>query len=117
MNHEALMVWCPFPDLASARNAVAQILPMGLAACVHCFPQGESHFLWNGGLETSSETMTVWKTTSDCWEGLSKSLAEVHPYDTPAILATPVSALPEACLAWLQASITRPPSADASSLN
>ena len=103
MTAEALLVWCPFPDLATARHAAAMLIPQGLAACVHLFPAGESHYLWQGKLTQGLEIMTLWKTTPARWNALSTELAALHPYEVPAIFATPVSALPPACLSWLQA--------------
>ena len=108
MNAPALLVWCPFPDLASARQTAAQLIPQGLAACVHIFPGGESHYVWQGQLEQSAEIMTVWKTTPDRWEALSQKLAALHPYEVPAILATTVTAGYPPYLDWLHES-TAPP--------
>lgn len=92
MNAPALLVWGPFPDMAAARQTAAHLIPQGLVACVYIFPEGESHYVWQGKQEQSAEIMTVWKTTPDRWEALSQKLAELHPYDVPAILATPVTA-------------------------
>ena len=105
MKAQTLLVWCPFPDQAVARQIAAQVIPQGLAACVHFFAEGESHYLWQGKLEKSTEIMTVWKTTSDRWEALSKMLAELHPYDVPAVLATSVAAGYPPYLAWLHESM------------
>ena len=106
MNTQALLVWCPFPDLTVARQIAAELIPQGLAACVHIFPEGESHYVWQGKLEQSAEIMTVWKTTIDRWEALSQKLAQLHPYEVPAILATPVTAGYPAYVAWLHETTT-----------
>ena len=95
---------CEWKYKLKLRQTAAQLIPQGLAACVHIFPEGESHYVWQGQLEQSAEIMTVWKTTPDRWEALSQKLAELHPYDVPAILATPVTAGYPPYLAWLHES-------------
>jgi periplasmic divalent cation tolerance protein len=108
MSH--LLIHCAFPDLASARAAATTIIAERLAACVNLIPGCESHYEWEGKLTTSSEILTLWKTTSVCWEAFSQRLRQVHPYTTPEIIATEVAAGDPRYLAWVTAQTGNPTS-------
>lgn len=102
-----LLVHCTFPDLASSQAAAAKIIPERLAACVNILPGCESHYEWDGKLTVSQEILTLWKTTADCWEAFATRLRELHPYDTPEIIATPIIAGDPAYLDWVTAQTTK----------
>jgi periplasmic divalent cation tolerance protein len=99
----AALVWCPFPDITSARVAADVLLGERLIACANMIAGVESHFIWNSEPAHSTETGMLCKTTSECLPMVIKRLGELHPYDTPAIVGWRCDAVHPASMAWLTA--------------
>jgi periplasmic divalent cation tolerance protein len=104
----AALVWCPFPDVDSARTAAATLLSEGLIACANIIPVIESHFVWEGKPDHASEAGMLCKTTADIMPLAIERLGALHPYDTPAIIGWRCDAAHPASLAWLAAQCRRP---------
>lgn len=49
-----------------------------------------SFYTWEGELHSDSEVLVLLKTTTEAWPLLRDRLAELHPYDTPEIIAVPI---------------------------
>lgn len=101
----AALVWCPFPDLESARAVADALLDERLIACANILGTIESRFVWEGARATGSETAVLFKTTAGALEEVVERLGEIHPYDTPAILGWHADAAYPATLAWLAGAI------------
>lgn len=103
----AALIWCPFPDLETARAIAGQMLDAKLVACANILGPIESHFLWQGERGSASETGVLFKTTAALLSDAVERLGKLHPYDTPAIAGWRVDAAFPATIAWL-AGATRP---------
>ncbi|MEJ2459310.1 MAG: divalent-cation tolerance protein CutA [Novosphingobium sp.] len=95
------LIWCPFPDDEAALTAIHSLLDEGLIACGNMLPGMTSVFVWNGQRDTARETGTLMKTRPDLLERAVQRLAELHPYEEPAIFGWPCDAAPAGTLAWL----------------
>ena len=93
------------PDLETGRNLAQAILQARLAACVNLVPQVESHYWWEGKLESSNELLLVIKTSAAKVADLEKLVTAHHPYDTPEFLVLSVSAGSERYLGWITQSL------------
>jgi len=93
------------PDLKTARKLARAALQARLIACVNLVPRIESHYWWQGQIESSVEVMLVFKTARTKLRALEKLILELHPYDTPEFLVLPLSAGNERYLRWLQSSL------------
>lgn len=99
----AALVWCPFPDRASAEDAAGRLLDEGLIACANILPGMISHFVWDGKRETAQEVGMLLKTNARRLERTVARLADLHPYDEPAVVGWRCDAAPPGTLAWLGA--------------
>ncbi len=64
-----------------------ELVKRKLAACVQVFGPIESHYQWQGQLESSQE-WTCWiKTSRDKYELVEKCVMKLHNYDMPQIVA------------------------------
>lgn len=97
---EAALIWCPFPDEASARSVASAMIERHLIACANMMPGMTSLFVWQGARDAASECGTLLKTSARRLDEAMTVLAALHPYDTPAILGWTVRADP-GTLAWL----------------
>jgi periplasmic divalent cation tolerance protein len=101
---EYAIVFVTAPDLETARLLAAKTLEAGVIACANLVPGIESHYRWQGKLESSSEVLLVLKTTLGALDSLEKIILQHHPYDTPEIVSVPISNGNERYLEWLGAS-------------
>lgn len=89
------------PDLKTARALAKAALQARLIACANLVPKVESHYWWQGALESGSETLLILKTPRANLSALEKLVLARHPYDTPEFLALPLSAGNRKYLEWL----------------
>jgi periplasmic divalent cation tolerance protein len=99
----AALVWCPFPDIESARAAADTLLDEQLIACANILGAVESRFVWEGTRASGSEIGVLFKTVRTCLPHVVNRLGTLHPYDTPAIIGWHSNAAHPATLAWLAA--------------
>jgi len=92
------------PDLKTARALARAALRARLVACANLIPKIESHYWWQGKIESSAEVLLVFKTPKSKLAALEKLVLAKHPYDTPEFLVLPPSGGSEKYLAWLAAS-------------
>lgn len=93
------------PDLETARMLATTALEARLAACANLVPGIESHYWWQGKLDTSAEILILFKTLKSQLTALEKLILAKHPYDTPEILALPVGAGTGKYLDWIENSV------------
>ena len=89
------------PDLKTARALANAALQARLIACANLVPKFESHYWWQGKIESDAEVLLVLKTQKSKLAALEKLLLAKHPYDTPEFLALPLSAGNKKYLDWL----------------
>jgi periplasmic divalent cation tolerance protein len=92
------------PDLKTARALAKAALQAKLIACANLVPKVESHYWWQGKLESCAEVLLVLKTPQARLAALEKLILARHPYDTPEFLALPLGAGNGKYLEWLAAS-------------
>jgi periplasmic divalent cation tolerance protein len=89
------------PDLKTARALARSALSARLIACANLVPKIESHYRWQGRLESGTEVLLLLKTTKARLAALEKLVLSLHPYDTPEFLVLPVNAGNRKYLDWL----------------
>jgi periplasmic divalent cation tolerance protein len=96
--------------LTAARKLANGALNARLAACANLVPKIESHYWWQGRLESSTEVLILFKTAQAKLEALEQFILQNHTYDTPEFLVLPVEAGAEKYLKWITDSVTPPAS-------
>ncbi len=96
---------------ASSREEAGRIAEMlireRLAGCVQILPEIQSVYRWQGKVERESEVLLIAKTTSARFDELDRAVREIHSYETPEIVALPLTAVSGPYLEWLQAAVVR----------
>lgn len=93
------------PDLKTARKLARAVLTARVAACVNVLPRIESHYWWQGRIESGHELLLLIKTTRTRLAALEKVVLANHPYDTPEFVVLPLHGGAEKYLAWLADSV------------
>jgi periplasmic divalent cation tolerance protein len=93
------------PDLETARKLAQAALAARQIACANLVPRVESHYRWQGKIETGTEVLVVMKTATACLPALAKLVLAAHPYDTPEFLVLPVSGGSRRYLDWISDSV------------
>ena len=89
------------PDIDLARRLAKAALEAKLIACANIVPAVESHYWWDGKLESSDEALIVFKTRQEHVPELERFNRELHPYDTPEFVSLTLTAGSRKYLAWL----------------
>ena len=101
-----LQVTTAVDNAEDAQAIAAAVVGERLAACVQVIGPIQSTFWWDGDVQVSEEWLCLIKTRADLFDQLIAVVHQVHPYDVPELIATPVVAGGKAYLAWLQGELT-----------
>jgi periplasmic divalent cation tolerance protein len=93
------------PDVKTARKLARAALAARLVACVNVIPRIESHYWWQGKIESGAEVLMLLKTTTACLPALEKLIVAKHPYGTPEFLVLPVNRGNKRYLDWVEQSV------------
>lgn len=99
------LIWCPFADEASAALAARQLLDEKLIACANIFPPMRSIYVWQGEAGEASEVGVLFKTDAAVLDLATARLAEIHPYETPAVLGWRADTAAKPTAEWLWAAV------------
>ncbi|GGV57401.1 divalent cation tolerance protein [Streptomyces spectabilis] len=91
-------------DTADKADTLARgAIEARLAACAQINGPVTSVYRWEGALETAREWQLLLKTTDERYAALESWLVQAHDYETPEIIATPVTRGSAAYLGWVAA--------------
>ncbi len=82
---------CTAPDQQTAETLARAVVGDGLVACVNIIAQVKSIYRWKGKVCEDGEQLLVMKTSKARLVELSARVRALHPYDTPELIATPLS--------------------------
>ena len=105
MATDAIIVFMTAADRAEAGRLAEMLVEKRLAACVQILPEIESVYRWQGKIERQQEVLLIAKTTQSKFEDLEKEVRALHSYETPEIVAFPLTAGSDPYLAWLKTSV------------
>jgi periplasmic divalent cation tolerance protein len=99
--HLLVITNCPVSELAErlARTLVEQ----RLAACVNVLPPMRSLYRWQGEVESAEECLLLIKARRADYPALEARIRELHPYDVPEVIATPIVTGLAEYLNWIDA--------------
>ncbi|HMA30514.1 MAG TPA: divalent-cation tolerance protein CutA [Casimicrobiaceae bacterium] len=91
------------PDAAVAAGIARSLVEKRLAACVNIGAPVESIYHWRGRIETANEIPLAIKTLARLYRNVEAAIRDIHPYDTPEIIAIPVVDGDARYLEWIAA--------------
>ncbi|MBM3315123.1 divalent-cation tolerance protein CutA [candidate division WOR-3 bacterium] len=96
-----------FGSRTDALRVGRAVVRQRLAACAQVLGPVFSSYHWNGRQQSTREWLCLLKTTGRAYPALESVLLRLHPYETPEIVAAPVTAGSAAYLTWLAAEVGR----------
>jgi periplasmic divalent cation tolerance protein len=102
---DAIVVFITAGSEAEAARLAEMLVQSNLAACVQILPQIESVYRWKGKIERQGEILMIAKTLRSKFAELERAVRGLHSYETPEIVALPITAGSARYLEWLSASI------------
>ena len=98
---DAIVVFMTVASADEARRIAKELVDQHLAACVQILPAIESVYRWKDEVQRETEILILAKTTAARFDDLEKAVRAMHSYDTPEIVAVPVSKISEPYREWL----------------
>ncbi|MEF2146224.1 MAG: divalent-cation tolerance protein CutA [Desulfovibrionaceae bacterium] len=98
---EYCLVYMTAPDMAEAERIAEALLERRLAACVNVLPGMSSFYRWQGRVEKSEEVVVLAKTRTVLVSELSETVAGMHAYDCPCVVALPIMGGHSPFLSWI----------------
>ena len=105
------LLYTTWPDAESAQSAAEALLNEGLIACANILGEARSVFRWKGEVQRETEIVALFKTSAGKAEATARRIADLHPYDEPAVLNLCVdpAGSSAAFLAWVASEAGDPP--------
>ncbi len=98
----ATLVKVTFPSPEAARTVGRALVEARLAASVNIAEGITSFYWWESAVRESAEALLFAKTRDALVDRLVAFVRERHPYDCPAILATPITGGNPDYLEWIE---------------
>jgi periplasmic divalent cation tolerance protein len=89
---EIVFLYATAPEEATAMRMANALVEKREAACVNVIPGMTSVYRWKGAIETAQEMVVIVKTTADMAERAKNTIVDIHPYDTPCVVALKTTA-------------------------
>jgi periplasmic divalent cation tolerance protein len=90
---------------AEAEKIGATLVERHLAACVQTIGPITSRYRWQGKIEQAEEWQCLAKTEASRYPEVEEAIREIHSYEEPEILATPVLAGSKGYLDWISENV------------
>jgi periplasmic divalent cation tolerance protein len=101
--YQAILCTCPTGEIA--QNIAQQLVQEKLAACVNILPNIVSVYRWQENVVSETEVQLVIKSKEQYFNLLSDKIKQLHPYDTPEIIALNIQQGDKQYLNWINESL------------
>lgn len=95
-------IYMTFPDEATAASIATTLLEERLIACANIVPGIRSLYRWDGRTEDDAEVVAFAKSVDGRLVELVSRVRELHPYETPCVVALPVTGGDADYLQWVR---------------
>ncbi len=103
--HDFIQITTTVEHKKDAETIARELLHKRLAACVQIVGPVTSHYWWNGTIDRATEYLCLMKSRKDLYPRAEAAIRNMHPYDVPEIIATPIVAGGRDYIEWLDAEL------------
>lgn len=97
---EYCVVLTTFSSEADVEKLISAVLEDKLAACIQT-TNIASRYIWKGELCHDQEVLVMFKTSWVLYDALESKIKELHPYETPEIIALDIKRGFKGYLDWI----------------
>lgn len=98
---QGLVLMSTVPSMELAQRIAHQLVSRQLAACVQIMPQATSVYMWNDKVCEDTEHLLIIKCSQANYTAVEACIVELHPYETPEIIALPITQGLPSYLNWM----------------
>jgi periplasmic divalent cation tolerance protein len=102
MDTTFIVVFITVDSPVTAQKMMDKLLAERKAACVNIIPKVESHYRWQGKIESDDELLLIVKTRITLLDEIITLVKENHPYTIPEIIAMPIVGGNADYLQWIE---------------
>jgi len=102
---DCVLVWTTISADGDPDGLAETLVAERLAACIVVQAPMESFYNWKGRVERDRERQILIKTTAERLPALQARLHELHPYELPEYLVTPIIDGSAEYLEWVRQSV------------
>lgn len=102
---DSIIVFMTAPNMDEASRIAELVVQNKLAACVQILPEMQSVYRWQDQIERQTEILIIAKTVNSKFTELETQVRAMHSYETPEIVAAPITRGSTPYLEWLSASV------------
>ncbi len=95
------LVLTTFANTEDAAKAVRTLVDEKIIACGTILPGARSIYRWKDAVEDAEEAVVLLKTSAERFPRLEQRLREIHPYETPEIVALDPAAVSKPYADWV----------------
>lgn len=106
MTDQVILALSTCPDALVARQIAEALVTEKLATCINRVAAVRSSYIWDGHLQDEDEILLIIKSTVRQLSHLERRLKELHPYELPEFVVTPVSGGNEQYLDWIRRNVS-----------
>ena len=88
-----------------AEKIAKTLVEKKLAACIQIVGPIVSTYWWKNDVETAQEWLCIIKSKIELYGQIEDSIRQIHPYEVPEIVATPVIVGSKDYLEWLDSAV------------
>lgn len=98
---DLIIVLITCPSMEVANNIAERLVTERLAACINISEKIHSIFRWQKAVDQATEYLLLAKTPKRVFKVLRDRVLELHPYQTPEIIALPIIDGSSEYLKWI----------------
>lgn len=95
------LIWTPIDTAENARNLAVAVVGSGLAACANVIGPIESHYVWQGEMQSSEEYGVLFKLDARTLDAAVALVGDLHVYEVPVVIGWLADKATPATLAFL----------------
>ncbi len=105
MSSEPIVVLMTAANREEANQIAEMLVSARLAACVQILPEIESVYRWQGEVKREKEILLLAKSVASRFAEVESKVRALHSYETPEIIAVPITDSSAPYLEWLIAEL------------
>lgn len=108
--NNVILIYITCKNVSEAKRIGKILLEKRLCGCINILPKIHSLYFWppkSGTIEEANEAILLAKTISSKYQKLETLIHQIHSYDTPDVMAIPLSHMDKKYEDWLMGEINK----------